>query len=32
MDYQYEYDDYSNEENRGSLRKVPGEKIDDLDF
>ena len=23
MDYQYEYDDYSNEENRGSLRKVP---------
>ena len=30
MDYQYhefyKYDDYSNDENRGSLRKVPGEK------
>ena len=35
MDYQYhefyEYDDYSNDENRGSIRKVPGEKIDDLE-
>ena len=31
MDYQYyesyECDDYSNDENRGSLRKVPGEKL-----